>query len=347
MRGCIGAALVILIIERFQNTVMMNKKLISIVIPFRNEASNLSYCLNALGKQTLNKLYFETILADGGSGAKERNDIENSSNILNLKTISNPKKIFSSGANLAIKHADGKYIALLGAHTRLSPNYLKRGLELLSETGAVCVGGRLYILPSETYIGQAISFTLSCPFGIGNSKFRYSNKADFVDTVAYGIYRREVFNKIGLFDETLVRNQDIELNSRLIKAGFKIYYSPEIYAEYRAPHSLFNFIRQAFCNGYWNIPTVFKTNYALSCRHFVPLFFVLNIFLTLPFFLLWLTIVLSYALCSIVFSLNIALKKGFKYLFITPLIFLVLHISYGLGSLISILVLIKKLKLRM
>lgn len=325
---------------------MLNDQLVSVIVPFRDESDNLSDCLSSLVQQVVERASFEVILADGGSGNKEKIAIKENSMLLNLKVISNSKNIFSSGANLAIKKAIGNYIVILGAHTKLSPNYIKRGLEILAETGADCVGGRLYPFSKGTYIAKAISLVISSPFGVGNSKFRYSDKAGFVDTVAYGIYRREVFNKIGMFDEVLVRNQDIEFNARLTGAGFKIYFSPEIYAEYRARDNLSDFIKQNFSNGYWNIITILRNPSALSWRHFVPLAFVLSLFISMFCGIFWLLpkfvaglILGAYFIASLGFSAVISIQRkiSYKILFLLPFIFAVFHIAYGTGSVWALL----------
>lgn len=203
-----------------------------------------------------------------------------------------------------------------------------------------CVGGRL-ISRSLEKEDKTISKVLSSPFGIGNSKFRYSDKAQYVDTVAFGLYKKEVFEKIGYFDETLERNQDNNMHNRIRKAGYKFYFNPEIESEYYVRNSLKKMLKQGFSNGKWNIIVLKQDRKSLSIRHLVPLLFVLSIIVLIILSFIskiFLYVLVFELLLYILLGLFFAIKKTRNLLEIFKMLlyFFLLHISYGLGSLISI-----------
>ena len=184
---------------------------------------------------------------------------------------------------------------------------------------------------------ESISLAMSSPFGVGNALFRYAQEETYVDTVAFGAYRREVLEKIGYFDEELVRNQDDELNFRVIKNGYKILLSPKVKSKYYARSSFTKLWRQYFQYGFWKVRVMQKHGRTASLRHLVPAAFVaLNIFgLILGAFsktilFLWLAEVITYLIFAVVSSFKLSRndKDIFKYI-IT--IFPILHISYGIG----------------
>lgn len=320
------------------------KDKVSVIIPMRNEGKYIGKCLESVLRQEHPSDKLEIIVVDGMSDDKSRKIVFEYSETHNfIKLLNNPKNIATTGMNIGIKNASGGIIIILSAHSCPSQDFIHKNVELLDKIGADCVGGVLESV-AEGYLGKAIAFTLSSPFGVGGARFRYTRRAGYVDTVAYGAYRREVFDKIGLFDERLVRNQDIEFNSRLRKAGGKIYLSPEIKSYYYCPETIARFCQQAFSNGLWNIKTARLVKGAMRPRHFMPLLFlvtlaasiILSLVSPLGYYLLGI-IAGSYLALAFLFSMSIASRKGWQYFPILPLLFLCLHISYGLGSLWGII----------
>lgn len=322
----------------------LDKEKISIIIPMRNEASSIKKCLGALLNQDYPPDKLEILAVDGLSDDKSREIVSEYSKAYNfIKLLDNPRYTATSGMNIGIKNASGEIIVILSAHSGPSEDFIQKNVEFLNKTGADCVGGVLETI-GKSYLGQAIALVLSSPFGVGGARFRYTQRAGYVDTVAYGAYRREVFDKIGLFDERLVRNQDIEFNSRLRKAEGKIYLTPEIKSYYYSPETLGKFCRQAFSNGLWNIKTARLVRGAMRPRHFVPLLFlvalaasaILSLLSFLGYYLFGI-IAGSYLALALLFSASIASRKGWRYFPILPFLFLSLHISYGIGSLWGII----------
>ncbi|MCF7955125.1 MAG: glycosyltransferase family 2 protein [Phycisphaerae bacterium] len=319
--------------------------LVSVIIPIRNEEKFIGKCLDSFLPQIESRDDIEILCVNGRSTDKTQEVIDGYSKLNNhIKTIDNPDKIVPTGLNVAIRSSSAKYIMVVGCHAEYAPDYIAKCLEVIQRTNADQVGGYLKTLPGQnTKNGNVIAAATSCIFGIGNSKFRMEGPEQEVDTVPFGMYRREVFDKIGLYDERLVRNQDIELNKRLLKANGKIVISPEIKLSYfnRATYS--GLWQQAFNNGLWNPYTIWLTGGGLSVRHFVPMVFVLSLIIFAiascfywPISFLLLADVLAYSSLAAIMAIKVAAKdkvSAAKVLWA----FLTLHIAYGLGSLWSVI----------
>jgi len=326
-----------------------NHKKVSVIIPCLNEERFIAGCLDSLLNQTYSNKNLEILIVDGMSKDKTREIVKKYTNKYNfIKLLDNPDKITPKALNIGIKKANGNIIIRMDAHTKYKEDYIEKCVHYLKKTKTDNVGGIWIIRPSNNnIISQAISYILQSPLGTGNAHYKTtkSKKPQEVDTVPFGCYKKEIFNKIGLFNEKLVRNQDIELNSRLRKNGGKILLIPEIKCYYYAPGNIKDFIKKNFSNGKWNIYTQKIIPNSLKLRHFIPFSFVMGIItsIILSFFTILGTILLSiilgsYLLVNIIFSFKITLKKKNLKLFpILIFLFFVLHFSYGIGSLWGIL----------
>ena len=327
----------------------MDKK-VSIIIPVKNEEKYIGKCLESMLKQDFPKSQMEIIVVDGMSSDSSKKVVKsyiNSYPDTDLDILDNKKEIVPAAMNLGIREAKGDYIIRIDAHSRYEDDYISKCVEYLDNKPEVWnVGGPMRAI-SDSFLGKAISFIHHCPFGLGGGKFHNSEFEGYVDTVYLGAFRREVFDEVGLYNEKLVRNQDIELNSRIRNAGGKIYLTPEIKSYYYNRDTVSGFIKQNFRNGLWNIITTKINSNALSLRHFIPLIFVLSIILGGELFfvpnfsligkIIFLGVLSSYFLVAFYFSLAILKEKGLKYFIITPFLFFMLHFSYGLGSIFGLL----------
>jgi len=258
--------------------------------------------------------------------------------------VENPHKIVPTALNIGIMASKGDVIIRMDAHTYYDKNYISKCLETLEKIDADNVGGPIFTLPGDnTLIAEAIALATSHPFGVGNSKFRTSNKAQYVDTVTFGAFKREIFEKVGLFNEKLIRNQDIELNSRIKKIGGRIFLNPEIKSYYYNQSNLRGLWRQGFKTGMWNIFTKGVNKSSLSIRHFVPLFFILSLISSItlclihPIGIYLLSIIVgSYLISSALFSIKIGFKHNLRAIPLLLIVFVTLHFSYGWGSIIGI-----------
>ena len=188
-----------------------------------------------------------------------------------------------------------------------------------------------YINTTAKYISAA----MSSPFGVGNVHFRTGAKEGYVDTVAFGAYRKEVFEKAGLFDEELARNQDDEFNFRVIKNGFKIYLSKKIKAKYYVRGSYLKLLKQYFQYGFWKVYVNKKHKTVTSIRQLFPLFFVLYLMVQTLSLFVFKEAVYGLFILAIYFNLAIifSLKKSKEYFYAVLFCFFILHLSYGWGYL--------------
>jgi len=333
----------------------MEKPLVSIVIPCRNEEKFIEKCLNSIFIQDYPKNRMEILVVNGMSEDKTKQIVINISHKNPIvKLLENPKKITPAAFNIGIKKSKGSFIIIMGAHANYKNNYISKCIETSIKYKADNVGGIWKIMPAKnTIINKSIVFASSSIFGAGNAYYRrgYLKKIKEVDTVFGGCFKKDVFKKIGLFDENLVRSQDMELNIRLKKAGGKILLNPEIVVYYYPKSTLKEFFKHNFTDGIWAIYPLKFVKIPLKLRHFTPLFFILSVLLSALlgsfyylFFWLFLLIIAFYLLFSLCFSINIAYsKKDLRYLFLMPITFACRHFGYGLGSLWGLIkLLIKK-----
>jgi len=325
----------------------MKGKKVTVIIPCYNEEKYIEYCLLSVLDFEYPKDLLEIIVVDGNSTDQTKKLVEgfvDKSDFIHL--VNNPYRTQPYAFNLGIQHSSGEYIAVISAHATYEKDYIKKLIDWHQKLDAMNIGG---LIITDTLNDKsksiAIRKVLSHRFGVGNALFRTGvNHAVKVDTVAFGCYKKECFEKYGLFDQRLTRNQDIEYNKRIVNGGDHIYLVPNVQASYYARETWGRLSQNNFQNGMWNILTLYYTKdfKSLSLRHFIPLLFVLSLMLPILFCLLskWILLVslvsfFSYFLLIVWFSLKLNSKNtSIIHLSIT---FIVLHISYGLGSLFGIL----------
>ena len=313
---------------------------ISAVIPCRNEHSHIEACVLSLLGQEPVPGDFEVIVADGMSDDGTREILAQlARRNQRLRIIDNPAQTTACAMNLGIQHARGEFVAIMGAHSQYAPDYLRASLEVSRATGADNVGGSM-VCRGETWLQQAIAIAHHSPFSVGGARWHNVAYEGPADTVFGGCYRREVFKRIGYFDESLLRNQDDELNLRLIRAGGKIWHSPAIRSSYCPRASLTALFRQYLQYGYWKVAVVKKHGRPASLRQLVPGFFVLALVLLpllallLPQFLwIWLILLGSYLLANFGATVLTAARSGWRFLPVLPLVFACYHFGYGIGFL--------------
>lgn len=322
--------------------------MLSVILPIYNEEKYIAKCLDSILKQDYPREDMELLLCDGMSKDRTREIIvEYQKKFPWIQLVNNPERIVPCAMNVGIKLAKGDVIIRLDAHASYEKNYFSALVKALDQydadnVGAVCQTDVLHKTPKTL----AIREVLSNKFGVGNSTFRTGIKGtQKVETVPFGCWKREVFDKFGMYDTRLVRNQDIELNKRIIRGGGKIVIIPDTFSTYLARESYKALAKNNFGNGKWNILTVYYTKEmrSLSIRHFVPLIFVLSLIVpTIVGFFWWPALGVSalslsmYLLALGCVSAKLAISKGLS-LFYLLWSFITLHTSYGWGSLMGIL----------
>jgi len=325
---------------------------VSIIIPVYNEIKYIETCLRSILDSDLSKENTEIILVDGLSNDGTRETILSYVEQYDqFVLLDNSKRIAPVAMNIGIEYASGEYIFILSAHASYDTKYFTCLIDYINILDADCVGGVLYTeVKNKNTKSCAIKKILMHPFGVGNASFRLTNKkVKLVDTVAFGCYKKKVFSKYGLYNETLVRNQDIELNKRIVNGGGKIYLIPDVFCTYYARETFKALAKNNFANGKWNILTAYYTGtlYSLSLRHFIPLLFVLSLILPVigAIFvpkLLWISLLSLVSYLTLVIIISLKLKKNDTQLHYLIIGFWVLHLSYGMGSLTGIFSVLKK-----
>jgi glycosyltransferase involved in cell wall biosynthesis len=326
---------------------------ISVIVACRNEAKYIVDFLDSVLQQQVLGMEWNVIVADGVSTDGTR-DILNDYQARHprLRVIENPKKIVSTGLNLAIRAADSDIIIRMDAHTEYASDYVSECVRQLHLTGAENVGGPART-KSDGFLHRAVSAAYHSPFACGGVKFHDETYEGYVDTVVYGCWRKATLERAGLFDENLVRNQDDELNLRLHRAGGKIWQSPSIVSRYRPRSDFSSLFRQYFQYGFWKIPVICKHRLPASWRHLVPGTFVsANVVLMLTFFAgaitgysqvsiysatVWGIMIVAYVSLSLGFAFCAAKQRGWLLLPVLPLVFAIYHVSYGTGFLSGVL----------
>ncbi len=320
-----------------------NYPFISILIPCRNEEKFIKECLDSVLANNYPKDNLEIFVIDGESTDNTKQIVETIAlQEPHIKLLINRARITPTALNLGMKQSSGDIIMRLDAHASYSPDYIGKCVRYLTEYNADNVGGVIKtVARTQTPIAQSIAKVLSHPFGIGNSRFRSGAvNPQESDTVPFGCYKRAVFTKIGLFNESLARSHDMEFNLRLKKAGGKIMLIPEIVANYYAPSTVTHFIKHTISDGIWATYPIKFTKQFFALRHYIPLIFVLSLIASgvlaiyLPLFrLLFLFIAIIYLAFNIIASAHIAYKKqNLLYFALMPCMFLTFHLCYGLGS---------------
>ena len=310
-------------------------------MPIRNEADYFERSLNGVLAQDYPSELMEVVVVDGMSDDGTRKIITDFQ-IRNPKSeihiLDNPGKIVPSGLNIGLRQAKGQIIIRVDGHCVIAADYMQHCVTVLEEIEADCVGGPM-VTVGETWAARSIALAQSSSFGVGGVAFRTGpTKPGYVDTVAFGAYRREVFDRIGTFDEELVRNQDDEFNFRLIQAGGKIWLDPSIRSIYYSRANLRSLWKQYFEYGLYKLRVIQKRKAIPSWRHLVPATFVLALLVTFVLAslngqALWALVIAGpYVAANLIASLRTA-RSDWNTLPLLPLAFLTLHLSYGIGFL--------------
>ena len=321
-------------------SVVAGEPAVSIVIPCRNERDQIKATLETILAQESPPGGFEIIVLDGMSDDGTRQLLEEvGRGDRRLKVIDNPERTTACGMNAGIRHARGRYVAIMGAHNRYAPDYLCSSLKVLQETRADNVGGTMLCV-GQSRLQKAIAMAHHSGFAVGGARWHNINYEGPADTVFGGVYRRDVFDRIGLFDEELVRNQDDEFNLRLVSAGGKIWHSRRIKSWYTPRSSLRDLFLQYLQYGYWKVRVIQKHKLPASVRHVVPGCFVLSLIAVPMVSLFWapalwvlLALIGLYSVCNITASLLTAARNGRVLVTVLPLVFATYHFGYGLGFL--------------
>lgn len=321
------------------------KPRVTLLIAMRNESRFIADTLAAVFAQNYSAEKLEVIIADGLSTDDSKEIV---SELIACQSgaylIDNPGMTQSCGWNLGIERCTGDIIGIVSAHCQLEADYVYQAVDTLQRTGADLVGGPM-IANSSSVVGQAIAVATSSPFGVGGARFHYTRKEEEVDTVYQGFCHRELYARIGGFDQEMIRNQDDELSFRIKASGGKIVCNPSIRSRYHNRSTFRSLSRQYFQYGFWKVRLMQKCAAQMQLRHFVPPAFaavfvglpILGLFFT-PLLFFWFLVLGAYAVGALVATAALARRGGTVAHLLVPLVFPILHFSYGFGFLKGLMV---------
>jgi succinoglycan biosynthesis protein ExoA len=318
--------------------------LVTVIVPCRNEKNHIEKFLKSIRRQEIEGFDLEIIIADGCSNdgtleiltklAKEDSRIH---------VVTNTKKITPSGLNLSIGKSKGDIILRMDVHTVYASNYIRNCVETLLSRNADNVGGP-WRASGNNFIQRGIALAFQSPFSAGGAKSHSLNYEGKTDSVYLGCWRKITFEKYGLFDEELIRNQDDEHNLRIVRGGGTIWQNPAIQSWYYPRSSIWAMFRQYAQYGYWKVRVIQKHHVPASIRHLIPALFLIALFLSgisILFYPLGIkafaTLLGTYLIAVLIASSITCIRtKKIKYILILPLVFPAFHFGYGLGFLAGI-----------
>ena len=318
----------------------------TIIIPTLNEEKFIAPCIESIVNQSFPIEKMDIMVIDGGSIDKTKDIVEQYiKKYPNIRFINNPKQIQSVAFNIGVQNSSAPWIIRLDAHALYHPDYVKKCIEYLESDGSIGnVGGVWDIKPQNTSLqATANSIVNQVRFGIGGASFRVGAEAGEVDTVPFGAFPRKVIEEVGGMREDLPRGEDNEINSRIKKAGYKIFLDPSIVSTYFARPTILASVKQMYKNGLSIGWLINIDRSSIGLRHLIPILFSMSLMISLVVLIivpsLWwifIGILIVYSIAAFIASYLACRKFGFRYFFILPVIFFCIHSAYGLGTLIGI-----------
>ncbi|MCK9506268.1 MAG: glycosyltransferase family 2 protein [Porticoccaceae bacterium] len=321
----------------------------SIIVPCYNEKATIHLLLDALYEQTYPRDAMEVVIADGMSNDGTLDAIQawqSQHPDLAVTVVENHARVIPAALNTAIKASKGTTIVRLDAHSRPDPHYVERSVTALAEGRGQNVGGVWDIQPgSDHWMARSIAVAAGHPIGVGDAKYRYSDQPGYVDTVPFGAFTRELLTQVGLFDETLLSNEDYEFNTRIRQAGGKIWFDPQIRTVYYARQNLAELARQYWRYGFWKVHMLRRYPNTIRWRQALPPLLVAGLVLLvlLTPFIRWAGYLLAgilvvYSTTLILAGFHLSVKhKTIVYALGVPLAIACMHFSWGAGFLWGII----------
>jgi glycosyltransferase involved in cell wall biosynthesis len=318
--------------------------MVSVVMPVFNEERFLQKCLDSVLASTFPLDRVQMIVVDGGSTDRSREiAAERGKRFPHFLLLDNPGRLQSPALNIGLQHARGDYVVRLDAHEEYPPNYLRTCLEELEITHADNVGGIWITKPgADTVIGRSIAYASQHPLVVGPAKYRLGWADRWVDSVPFGAFRRELFDRIGNFREALARGEDFEFNARIRANGGKVFLSSKLHSIYYNVPTWRRFLRQAFLNGWYISYSLLEYPATFSLRHLAPLAMVVIILLTAaagihfgPGLAAFYGVLGAYLVAATFAGTQIARRHGWIYLAVTPLLITSYHLTYGIAELLG------------
>lgn len=319
----------------------MSVKTVSLCVVALNEAKYLPSLLDDFLAQTYPREDTQIVLIDSGScdgtvSIMEAFRQKHRADFLDIQTGTNPRVIQAAGWNRAIALSTGDVVLRIDAHSRIPPDFTEKNMRAIRQGAYISGGPCRCICKTDSPWRRTLLLAENSLFGSSVGTSRRAGRKQYVKTVSHGAYRREVFDAVGSFNESLLRTEDNEMHYRIRQAGYRICFDPQIVSFCFARDTLRGMLRQKYGNGFWIGYTLFVCPGCISIYHLIPFLFVLGIVCTtvlafagFPYaaYLMW----MAYALFCVLFSLPGIHETGILR-FALPGIFLMMHVSYGIGT---------------
>lgn len=319
----------------------------SVMVPCRNEEKHIATCLESILSNDYPKDRLEILVVDGMSEDRTREIVlEYAKRHEQVRLVDNPQRHIPAAMNVGIRNARGDTILKMDAHSTYQSTHIRLCVAYQEEYGAENVGGVWKMVPgADTAVAKAIVLGMAHRFGSGNAKIKVgASQPTWSDSAAFGCFKKELFSRIGLFDERLKGGSDMDMNSRIRAAGGRILLVPQIVVNYGADPTLKKFWKHNFADGVWTSYAMKFGSKASSWRHWIPAAFMLSLLVAFALsavwpFLLWVGLGIAgiYAATSLAVSAQIAMReKNAKLVFLLPVVFATRHVAHGLGALFGL-----------
>ena len=313
---------------------------VSIIITARNEEKYLPMLFEDILNQTFPLQNIEVVLMDSNSTDNTRlvmEEFKKNNEFLSVQIVTNERQIQAAGFNEGVKHATGDVVLKIDAHSRIPADFVQKNVDEILAGAYVCGGNRPTVVDSADDFSKTLHIVEESALGSSIANYRKSDVKRKVNSIFHGMYRKEVFDKVGLADERLLRTEDNEFHYRVRKAGYDIIFNPEIESYQYIRPTFTKMIQQKFANGYWIGLTSHVCRDCLSLFHFGPGVFVATLLvlmmLTLVSFVPLLTVVFLYLLAVLGLSIfEISKQKFNPTLLLIPFIMIAIHFAYGVGT---------------
>lgn len=320
--------------------------LVSFIVVAYNAGDKLNNLIGDISSQDYEHKNIEIIFVDSNSTDETKQVMkkfsESNHDFYRICVLDNPKKILPCGWNIALKESQGDVILRVDAHSSIPENFISKNVEIIKKGEMIVGGHRISIINEDNTWQKTLIIAETSLFGSGIAIYRRAEQKKYVNTLAHAAYSREVFKKVGGYDERLARTEDNEIHYRMKKAGYKFFFDPEIKSFHHARNTFSKMLKQKFLNGYWIGLTLGVSPKCFSLYHFVPLLFVLAIIVGTILSLFGInfpiiSLVFSYCTFSIFNTAYSIADKKFQAKFLAlPLLFFMLHLYYGVGTILGI-----------
>ena len=319
--------------------------LVSMIISAFNEEKYLPGLIKDIKAQTYSHNLLEIIFINAMSTDKTKEimeDFQNSvTDFFGVKVVDNYKKFQPSGFNLGYSISSGDVVVKVDAHSKITPDFIEKSVATIQSGENICGGKRPTIVETMDNFSKTLNLVEENMFGSSIADYRKADGERYVNSIFHGMYRKEVFEKVGLLNEKLIRTEDNEIHYRIRKNGYKIKYNPNILSYQYIRPTLKKMMKQKYGNGYWIGLTTHVEAGCLSIFHFIPFVFVLGIIfslLMLPLTKLFAVLLaVSYGLFTILVTLMTIINNKFNVtLLLIPVLLFLVHFSYGLGTLVGL-----------